>query len=112
MFFKPFFADIHSLTSSHSPLPLFCECQSTTWVKRESEKIAADPVADKGTPVVLPALGACYSKNETHASYATQCSELAVPLSAGAVGGGVDDNASGGSSVADGAAGDKEKEEL
>jgi Polyketide cyclase / dehydrase and lipid transport len=50
---------------------------STTWVKRESEKIAASG-KNLGTPIVLPDLRSCFSANDTHASYETRCSEQSL----------------------------------
>ena len=76
-----FHSETHHYLFLIPPSLSFSFTQSTTWVKRESEKIALEG-SDTGTPIVLPDLRPCYVKNETHASYLTHCGEQPLPAAA------------------------------
>lgn len=52
--------------------------QATTWVRQESEKLAADPVRSSEVDVFnVPDVRSCFKSNDVSAWYETSCSEVA-----------------------------------
>ena len=53
--------------------------QATTWVRQESEKLAADPVRSSEVDVFnVPDVRSCFKSNDISAWYETSCSEAEV----------------------------------
>lgn len=76
--------------------------QATTWVRKESEKVAASPeLLQKVSPVPVPDVRACFKRDEAQgvARYETRCADAVARVTTAAtsasVSGGQDQQAGG-----------------